>query len=150
MERGHALLERLPAINYPRHFIYDRTKFSFYVASCYQWLGDDEKAEEHANEVFRDCAKFGTTERSPMRLAETNITLGLVHARRHNLDGAVDYGTRALSYKRRSGPSLLIRVAELDRAITNSFPGAREAHDFNEKFRTVCDEYGWQYPRAEG
>ncbi len=149
MERGYALLQRLPAVNYPRHFVYDRTKFSFYVASCYQWLGDDEKAEEHANQVFRECTEYGTTERSPMRLAETNITLGLVHAQRRNLDGAVEYGSRALSYKRKSGPSLLIRAAELDKAIAAAFPGARETLDFNEKFRAVCDEFDWRYSRRE-
>ena len=36
IDRGHDLLQRLPATNYPRHFIYDRTKFPFYVASCHQ------------------------------------------------------------------------------------------------------------------
>src|ERR1700676_4218395 len=32
IERAYSLLQKLPAINYPRHFIFDSTKFPFYVA----------------------------------------------------------------------------------------------------------------------
>jgi len=49
--------EELPAIDYPRHFIFDRTKFPFYVASCYQWLGDDDKAEMYAQQVLSECER---------------------------------------------------------------------------------------------
>jgi tetratricopeptide (TPR) repeat protein len=144
IERGYALLQKLPAADYPRHFIYDRTKFPFYVASCYQWLGDDEQAEKYANQVFKECAENGTMERSPMRLADTNITLGFVHVRRRNLDGAVDYGSRALSYNRKCGPSLLIRAAELNKAIVGNFPATHGAHDFDEMYKAVSDEFKLQ------
>ncbi len=36
IERASNLLQKLPAIDYPRHFIFDRTKFAFYIAACYQ------------------------------------------------------------------------------------------------------------------
>ena len=146
MERGYNLLQRLPAIDYPRHFIYDRTKYPFYVASCYQWLGDDAKAEEFANQVFSECQANGTTQRSPMRLAEVHITLGLVHAQRGDLEAAIESGSHALTYERKSGPSLLIRATELNRAINERFPDARQADDFDEKLRTICEEFGFQPP----
>jgi tetratricopeptide (TPR) repeat protein len=142
IERGHNLLERLPAINYPRHFIYDRTKFPFYMASCYQWLGDDAKAEEFANQVFRECEENGTTLRSPMRMADMHITLGLVHAHRGDLDGAVESGTRALAYERKSGPSLLIRARDLNTAVAERFPGTQQAEDFDERLRAIREEFG--------
>jgi tetratricopeptide (TPR) repeat protein len=144
IERGHDLLQKLPAINYPRHFIYDRTKFPFYVASCYQWLGDDAKAEAFARQVLSECEQYGTTERSPMRMAETHITLGIIYARRGDLDGAVESGSHALTYERKSGPSLLIRAGELNKLIIDKFPNTRQAREFDEKFRTLCDGFGFR------
>lgn len=144
IERGQRLLQKLPAIDYPRHFIFDRTKFPFYVASCYQWLGDDAKAEAYAQQVLRECKKYGTTERSPMRMADIHITLGIIRARRGDLEGAVESGSHALTYERKSGPSLLIRAGELSRVIADKFPDTRQAREFDEKFRTVCDSFGFR------
>src|SRR6266487_1023130 len=148
--RGHNLLQRLPAIKYPRHFIYDQTKFPFYVASCHQWLGNDAKAEQFANQVFMECTANGTTVRSPMRLAETHITLGLVHVRRGDLEAALDSGFQSLTYERKSGPSPLIRAAELNKAITETFPGVPRASEFDEKLRAVFEEFGLHPPRPGG
>lgn len=147
IQRGHDLLQKLPAIHYPRHFIYDRTKFPFYAASCYQWLGDDAKAEEFANQVFKECRDNGTTERSPMRLADIHITLGLVQVRRGNLDAAFDAGSQALAYERKSGPSLLIRAAELNAAMTKRFPNTRQAKSLDARLRAIRDELGLQWPK---
>ena len=146
MERGYSLLQKLPPVDRPRHFVYDKTKFPFYVASCYQWLGDDVQAEIYAQQVFKECQENGTMESSPMRLAETNITLGLVYTQRRDLEAAVDSGKRALTYERKSGPSLLIRAAELDKAIVQAFPDAREAREFDEGFKAVCNEFGLMPP----
>lgn len=147
IERAHSLLQRLPAIDYPRHFVWDSTKFPFYVATCYQWLGEYDKAEEYATQVLRECEANGTTARSPMRLAEVYIILGLVYAHRGDLDAAVNSGLRALTYERKSGPSLLIRAAELNATITERFPNAPRAAEFDEKLRGIFDEFGYQPPR---
>lgn len=150
IDRGHSLLQKLPAIDYPRHFLYDRSKFPFYVASCYQWLGCDAKAAEYAGQVFRECEARGTAERSPMRLADIHITLGLIHARGGDLDAASEAGFRALAFQRKSGPSLLIRAAELDRALAAGFPGARQARAFDDRLKAVGEEFGWQQPAPAG
>jgi tetratricopeptide (TPR) repeat protein len=147
IQRASSLLQKLPEVNYPRHFVFDRTKFAFYVAACYQWLGDQDKAEEYANQVLRECEANGTTARSPMRLAEVHIILGLVHAHRGDLDAAVNSGLHALTYERKSGPSLLIRAAELNAAIAERFPGAPRAAEFDEKLRSIFDEFGYQPPQ---
>ena len=140
MERGYNLLQKLPTANYPRQFVYDKSKFPFYIASCYQWLGDDGKAEEYANQVFRECEQNGTTPRNPMRMADTYIILGLVHARRGNLDGAADSGRRALTYRRNSGPALLTRADELDEAIGDRFPDAPLSFEFHERVKAYRED----------
>ena len=147
IERAHNVLQKLPAVHYPRHFVWDSTKFPFYVAACYQWLGEYDKAEEYATQVLRECEANGTTARSPMRLAEVYIILGLVYAHRGDLDAAVNSGLRALTYERKSGPSLLIRAAELNAAIAERFPDAPRAAEFDEKLRSIFDEFGYQPPR---
>ena len=112
-----------------------------------QWLGDHDKAEQYARQVLRECEENGTTARSPMRLAEVHIILGLVHAHRGDLDAAVKSGLHALTYERKSGPSLLIRAAELNTAIAERFPGAPRAAEFDEKLRSIFDEFGYQPPQ---
>lgn len=148
IDRGHELLQRLPAIHYPRHFIYDRTKFPFYVASCYQWLGDYDKAETFALQVIRECEVNGTTGRSPMRLADTHITLGLTQLHRGDLDAALDAGFKALAYERKSGPSLLIRAAELNSALSANHPNDRRTKEFNEKLTGLYREFGMDLPAS--
>jgi hypothetical protein len=146
MERGYSLLQKLPPIDYPRHFIYDRSKYPFYAASCYQWLGENTKAEKFAHDVIRHCEVNGTAVRSPMRLADVHITLGLIHAQRNDAEAAVDSGTHALAYDRKSGPSLLIRATELGKAITQRFPNTPLAAEFDERLRSVFEEFQYQPP----
>lgn len=142
IDRGYSMLQKLPAINYPRHFIFDRTKFPFYAASCHQWFGDYAQAEELANQVIRECEANGTTERSPMRLAEVHITLGLIHAARSDPEAAVSHGTQALTYQRKSGPTLLTQASELNRAIKERFPRSRQAIEYEDTLEAFCREFG--------
>jgi tetratricopeptide (TPR) repeat protein len=137
IHRGYDMLQRLPEAEYPRLFIYDKSKFPYYVASCYQWLGQDAKAEEYALQVIRECENNGTTERSPMRMAEIYITLGLVQVHRDNLEGAVDSGSKALAYDRQTQPHLLIRLSELRQAIGCKFPNTEAARDLDDMFSSL-------------
>jgi tetratricopeptide (TPR) repeat protein len=134
INRGYDMLQRLPEADYPRHFIYDRSKFPYYVASCYQWLGQYAKSEEYALQVIKECERNGTTERSPMRMAEIYITLGLVQVHHENLEGAVGSASKALTYDRQTQPHLFIRLAELRHAIVEKFPDAKAAHEFDDMF----------------
>lgn len=142
IDRGHSLLQKLPAVNYPRHFVFDRTKFPFYAASCHQWFGDNEEAEKLANQVIRQCEANGTAERSPMRLAEVHITLGLIHASQSDPAGALDHGTQALTYQRKSGPTLLTQAKELNKAIKERFPRSRQAVEYEERLYSFLKEFG--------
>jgi hypothetical protein len=49
-------------------------------------------AENLANEVIQASADFDGKERAPMRLAEAQITLGVVAARQGDLDEAISQG----------------------------------------------------------
>jgi hypothetical protein len=82
-----------------------------------------------------------------MPLAEVHIILGLVNAHRGDLDAAVNAGLHALTYERKSGPSLLIRAAELNATIAERFPDPPRAAEFDEKLRSIFDEFGYQPPR---
>jgi transcriptional regulator with XRE-family HTH domain len=129
LSAGHAVLARLPAPAHPdHHFVFDRSKYEFYVATILTWLGDDAAAREHAVEVVRQCESAG---RWPMRLGMTLVDLGMLASRRGDLDEAVSHGTAALQIPRRSA-QLLPRAAELLGELAASYPGERLVAGYGE------------------
>jgi tetratricopeptide (TPR) repeat protein len=134
MRRGGATLARLPVPSHPEHhFVFDASKLSFYAATCYAWLGEADRAVEHANEVVTQCLAVPGTNRWPMRLAEARVDLGLIAVRREQVDEACHLGTLALASQRRAG-STIWRIAELDQALMLRHPDASEAQDFHERY----------------
>jgi transcriptional regulator with XRE-family HTH domain len=126
---GRAVLSRLPAPEHPEHhFVFDASKYEFYVATILTWLGDDAVAEEHAREVVRRCEEAGGW---PTRLGTTLVNLGLIAGRRGDLDEAVGYGAAALQLPRRSA-ELLPRAAELRDNLGAAYPRERLVDDFSE------------------
>jgi hypothetical protein len=86
LDRGRKLLEGMPyPENLDHHFVVDPAKFDFYAMDCYRLLGEDRSAENLAHEVIRAGTDFDGSERSPMRMAEARITLGVVAARQGDL-----------------------------------------------------------------
>jgi hypothetical protein len=61
---------------------------------CYRILADNKMAENLAEEVIQAGTDFDGKERSPMRLAEARITLGVVRAREGNLEEALSRDDR--------------------------------------------------------
>ncbi len=78
-------------------------------------------AETLANEVIQASTDFDGTERAPMRLAEARITLGVVAARRGDLEHAVEFGGQALNAPRKSLPSLLMVSRDLTRVLNDKY-----------------------------
>jgi hypothetical protein len=79
LDGGRRLLESMPyPENLDHHFVVDPTKFDFYAMDCYRMLAEDKLAESLATEVIQASTDFDGTERAPMRLAEAQITLGVV------------------------------------------------------------------------
>jgi tetratricopeptide (TPR) repeat protein len=133
LEKGRVLLDSLP---YPEridnHFVVDPDKFDYYAMDCYRLIGDDKLAEMHAREIIRKSTNPDGSANAPMRIAESQLTLGVVAARRGDLDQAVSLGREALSIDRKSQPSLLMVGSELDTVLRERYadePAAIEFHD---------------------
>jgi tetratricopeptide (TPR) repeat protein len=131
MRRAATALAKLPVPSHPEHqFVFDASKLSFYAATCYTWLGQAERAEEHAREVIAQSLDAGRPVRWPTRLAIARLDLGLVAAQRGQPDEAAELGMVALGSGRVVG-STLVWFAELDAALAkhSSQPGIRDFHE---------------------
>jgi tetratricopeptide (TPR) repeat protein len=90
LSRGAELLGQLPVPDHRElHFVFDHTKYLYYAGTCYTTLGDDDRAEEYALEVIATHPRPDGSTNAPMRTAEARIDLGIVAARRGDLDQAV-------------------------------------------------------------
>ena len=131
LENGRVLLDSLPYPERPdHHFLVDPDKFDFYAMDCYRLIGDDNLAEMHARETVRKTTGPDGSSRSPMRRAEAELTLGVVTARRGELEQALAHGQQALAISRRCQPSLFMVGSELVQAIEERFPGDPGGRDF--------------------
>ncbi|WP_233289053.1 XRE family transcriptional regulator [Kitasatospora sp. MBT63] len=129
LDRGRRLLEGMPyPENLDNHFVVDPAKYDFYAMDCYRMLGENRLATTLAEEVIRASTDYDGTERSPMRIAEARLTLGVVAARDGDLDSALNYGEWALRGERQSLPSLLAVSRELAGIVNKQYgndPGTR-------------------------
>lgn len=136
LDHGAKLLEQLPKPTHPEnHFMFDHTKWIFYAATCYTWLGDDEPAEEHAREIIAYHSRPDGSSDAPMRTAMSRIDLGIIRARGGDLDQAVNEGIAAFGYERKTEASLLSHAADLDQLLSDRYPGEQLASDFHEHYR---------------
>ncbi|GGV39471.1 hypothetical protein GCM10010495_66020 [Kitasatospora herbaricolor] len=129
LDRGRRLLEGMPyPENLDNHFVVDPAKYDFYAMDCYRMLGENKLATTLAEEVIRASTDYDGTERSPMRIAEARLTLGVVAARDGDLERALNYGEWALRGERQSLPSLLAVSRELAGLVSMQYgnePGTR-------------------------
>ena len=138
LDRGRRLLDSLPyPDNLDHHFVVDPTKFDFYAMDCYRRLGNDPIAETLADEVIEAGTDFDGTERSPMRIAEARITLGVVAARQGELEHAVQLGERALAGERKSVPSLVMVSRDLTKVLRDRYPDEPLTKSYLDELSTV-------------
>jgi tetratricopeptide (TPR) repeat protein len=136
--RGAAMLGQMPAPEHPdHHFVFDHAKWMHYVSNCYVVLGDNDRAEEHAREVITQHGRPDGTSNAPMRTTQARITLGVVAARRGDLDEAVAYGESAFEFERQSLGDLANLSADLDTVLQHHYRGEQLARDFHERHLTV-------------
>ena len=114
--------------------VFDHTKWIFYAADCYSWLGDDEPAEEHTREIIAYHTRPDGSSNAPMRSANSHMDLAVIRARHGDLDESVHHGLAAFGYDRKTEASLLSRAADLDHILTERYPGERLADDFHERY----------------
>src|SRR3954447_13153123 len=139
LEAGRRILESLPyPENLDNHFVVDPAKFDFYAMDCYRIVGEDQLADLAAHEVIRSSTDFDGTLRKPMRVAEAEITLGVLAARNGEPELAVDYGRRALARERRALPSLLMVSRELANILSTRYQDAPETPEYLEELRSIA------------
>lgn len=135
LDHGAKLLEQIPKPEHSEnHFVFDRTKWIFYAADCYTWLGDDKPAEEHAGEIIAHHTRPDGSSNAPMRSANAQIDLAVIRARHGDLDQAVHHGLAAFGYARKTESSLLSRAADLDHILTECYAEERLAEEFHERY----------------
>jgi hypothetical protein len=138
LNEGRAVLDALPyPANVANHFVVDPSKWDFYTQDAYRHVGDDDLARMYAEEVIRTGTDWDGTVLRPMRVAEAEITLGVLAARAGDLESAIGAGRRALSLGRRSLPSLVLNARELTAEIAKRFPGEQAGADFADELRTA-------------
>jgi transcriptional regulator with XRE-family HTH domain len=138
LNEGRQVLDALPyPHNVANHFVVDPSKWDFYTQDAYRHVGDDDLARMYAEEVIRTGTDWDGTVLRPMRVAEAEITLGVLAARAGDLEAAVGAGRRALSLGRRSLPSLAMNARELTAEIQRRFPDAPPGAEFADELRTA-------------
>ncbi|WP_328613274.1 XRE family transcriptional regulator [Amycolatopsis sp. NBC_00355] len=138
LERGRVALDRMEyPTNIDNHFVVDPSKYDFYVMDCYRHIGEDRQARELSDEVIRVSSGFNNQDRWPMRIAEAQITLGVVAAREGDLDEAVSYGRRAISTGRKSLPSLAMVSEDLAAVLRERYASEPEATEYLDQLRTI-------------
>jgi tetratricopeptide (TPR) repeat protein len=138
LERGRVMLDKMPyPDNVENHFVVDPSKFDFYAMDCYRQSRENELARELAAEVIRVGTDFDHRERWPMRIAEAQITLGVVAAREGDLDEAVARGRRALNGDRKSLPSLAMVSRDLGQVLAERYTGEPEAESYLDQLRAI-------------
>ncbi|MCW2919386.1 MAG: hypothetical protein JWN52_7454 [Actinomycetia bacterium] len=147
LERGAHILGQLPTPARPEHhFVFDHTKWIYYAATVYTWQGDNDRAEEHANEIIQLHTRHDGTTTSPMRVADARIDLGLLHARKGDLDAAVQQGLMAFDYDRRSLSDLVARGDELSEYLAQRYPNEPLADQFHERLLVAKQALTQQRP----
>ncbi|MEV4261929.1 helix-turn-helix transcriptional regulator [Kribbella sp. NPDC049584] len=135
---GKELLDRLPYPDRPdNHFKVDPAKWDYYAMDVHRIAGDDDLAIEYATTVITDNTSPDGIELSPMRVAESRITLGIMAGRAGDLEQAVDLGRTGLKSGRQSKVHLLMVAGELDRELRDRFPGEGLVTEFEETLRAV-------------
>jgi hypothetical protein len=138
LERGRVILDGMPyPENVENHFVVDPSKFDFYAMDCYRHSGEDSMARELSEEVIRVSTDFNGYERWPMRVAEAQVTLGVVAAREGDLDEAVAYGQKALSGDRKSLPSLAMVSRDLSHVLTERYADEPETDAYLDQLRNI-------------
>src|SRR5262249_38832450 len=134
LKEASSILARMPPPEHPdNHFVFDHSKWMHYAATVYTWLGDDQRAKEHALEVINGHRRPDGTTRAPMRTAEARLSLATISAREGDLDGSVAWGRSAYEFDTKPMADLLSRGRDLDRLLRSRFGQhslALEFHDY--------------------
>jgi hypothetical protein len=147
LRQGQAILSKLPAPAHPEHhFVFDEPKLAFYIATISVWLGDPDRAEEHARQVIQQCDDPAQPNYWPTRVATAHIELSAALAQRGEIDQACHIASQTLAsrFLRGAYTSTLWRAADLDQTLMTTHPGVPDVREFHEQYvhtrRTMRDQ----------
>jgi len=103
-----------------------------YAATIYTWLGDDQRAKEHASEVINGHLRPDGSTRAPMRTAEARLSLATVSAREGDLEGAVSWGKLAYEFDTKPMADPLSRGKDLDHLLKDLYGQHSHVVNFHE------------------
>jgi hypothetical protein len=133
LKQAASVLSKLPPPEHPdHHFVFDHAKWMHYSATIYTWLGDDQRAKEHATEVINGHVRPDGSTRAPMRTAEARLSLAAISAREGDLDAAVSWGMSAYEFEPKPMSDLLSRGRDLDHILKDLFGLHQQAVSFHE------------------
>ncbi|MBE1572981.1 helix-turn-helix domain-containing protein [Amycolatopsis roodepoortensis] len=136
LDAGSTLLDQLPFPERPdNHFVVDPDKWDFYAMDTYRIVGEDQLAQRNAEEVIRRGVSPEGEQLSPMRIAEAELTLAVIAARRGEVEEAAGLGIQALRSGRQSRPTLLMVSTELEDELATYGNGA--GRDFRDLLAEV-------------
>jgi tetratricopeptide (TPR) repeat protein len=134
IRQAEAALAKLPEPANPQdHFVFDPPKVSFYLATCYVWLHEPARAEEHARHVMKGNGDPASRNWWPTRVGTARIELALAFAQQGRIDEAARTGADVLSadFLRRS---TVWRAGELDKVLRENHTDVAEVEDFHEQY----------------
>jgi tetratricopeptide (TPR) repeat protein len=134
IRRAEAALAKLPEPTNPQdHFVFDPPKVSFYLATCYVWLHEPARAEEHARHVIEKNGDPASRNWWPTRVGTARIELALAFVQQGRIDEAARTGADVLSadFLRRS---TVWRAGELDKVLQKDHADVAEVEDFHEHY----------------
>jgi tetratricopeptide (TPR) repeat protein len=134
IRRAEAALAKLPDPSHPQdHFTFDPPKLSFYAATCYVWLQEPVRAEEHARHVIEQNGDRASRNWWPTRVGTARVELALAFAQQGRVDEAARTGADVLSadFLRRS---TVWRAGELDALLQKGHADVAEVEDFHEQY----------------
>jgi tetratricopeptide (TPR) repeat protein len=134
IRRAEAAMAKLPEPTDPQdHFVFDPPKVSFYLATCYVWLHEPARAEEHACHVIEENGDQASRNWWPTRVGTARIELALAFAQQGRIDEAARTGADVLSadFLRRS---TVWRTGELDKVLQKDHTNVAEVEDFHERY----------------
>jgi pyruvate dehydrogenase complex dehydrogenase (E1) component len=113
--------------------VFDPPKVSFYLATCYVWLHEPARAEEHARHVIEGNGDPASRNWWPTRVGTARIELALAFAQQGRIDEAARTGADVLSadFLRRS---TVWRAGELDKVLRKGHADVAEVEDFHEHY----------------
>ncbi len=135
IRRAEAALAKLPEPSHPEdHFTFDPPKLSFYAATCYVWLTEPARAEEHARRVIEQNGNPASRNWWPTRVATARIELALALAQQGQVDAAAQIGADVLAAADFVRRSTLWRAGELDTVLRTDHAEVAEVEDFHEQY----------------